>query len=160
MKTTDLCDQFPDDVEAAEPLLRHFGSRKRFHGPAETIKVYEDNVLVREAVETPGEGRVLVVDGGGSTRRALMGDVLAGLAAGNGWSGVVINGCVRDSADIADIDVGVLAIGTTPRKSKKRRDGETGVSVSFAGITIRPGDYLYADEDGLLRSSKALSVAD
>lgn len=160
MKTADLCDEFPDVVEVAEPVLRHYGKRRRFYGPVVTIKVHEDNVLVRKAVESPGDGKVLVVDGGGSTRRALMGDKLASLAAENGWAGVVINGSIRDSADIADIDVGVMAVATTPRKSRKRGDGDTGVSVSFAGITIRPGDFLCADEDGLLRSQQLLTLGD
>ena len=156
MKTTDICDEFPDDVIVAEPIFTHYGKRKRFHGPATTIKVYEDNVLVRSAVEEAGNGRVLVVDGGGSLRRALLGDILAGMAADNGWAGVIVNGCIRDSADIAAIDVGIMALATVPLKSGKRGDGETGVSVTFAGITIRPGEFLYADEDGLLLSRREL----
>ena len=140
----------------AEPIFTHYGKRKRFHGPATTIKVYEDNVLVRSALEEAGNGRVLVVDSGGSLRRALLGDILAGMAADNGWAGVIVNGCIRDSADIATIDIGVMALATMPLKSGKRGDGETGVSVSFAGITIRPGEYLYADEDGLLLSRREL----
>lgn len=156
MKTTDICDEFPDAVMVAEPIFTHYGKRKRFHGPATTIKVYEDNVLVRSALEEAGNGRVLVVDSGGSLRRALLGDILAGMAADNGWAGVIVNGCIRDSAAIATIDVGVMALATMPLKSGKRGDGETGVSVSFAGITIRPGEYLYADEDGLLLSRREL----
>jgi regulator of ribonuclease activity A len=156
VKTTDICDEFPDAVMVAEPIFTHYGKRKRFHGPATTIKVYEDNVLVRSALEEAGNGRVLVVDSGGSLRRALLGDNLAGMAADNGWAGVIVNGCIRDSADIATIDVGVMALATMPLKSGKRGDGETGVSVSFAGITIRPGEYLYADEDGLLLSRREL----
>jgi regulator of ribonuclease activity A len=156
VKTTDICDEFPDAVMVAEPIFTHYGKRKRFHGPATTIKVYEDNVLVRSAVEEAGNGRVLVVDSGGSLRRALLGDILAGMAADNGWAGVIVNGCIRDSAAIATIDVGVMALATMPLKSGKRGDGETGVSVSFAGITIRPGEYLYADEDGLLLSRREL----
>jgi regulator of ribonuclease activity A len=156
VKTTDICDEFPDAVMVAEPIFTHYGKRKRFHGPATTIKVYEDNVLVRSALEEAGNGRVLVVDSGGSLRRALLGDILAGMAADNGWAGVIVNGCIRDSAAIATIDVGVMALATMPLKSGKRGDGETGVSVSFAGITIRPGEYLYADEDGLLLSRREL----
>jgi regulator of ribonuclease activity A len=148
--TADICDRDPDHLEVAEPILRHFGGRLRFHGKVSTIKVHDDNVLVREAVERPGRGAVLVVDGGGSTRMALLGDRLAGLASENGWSGVIINGCIRDSAEIATIPVGVMALATCPKKSRKNRDGQTGVSVSFAGITIRDGQYLYADEDGIV----------
>ena len=158
MKTTDICDEFPDDVEVAEPLLRQFGGRRHFSGPVTTIKVHEDNLLVRRAVEQPGEGRVLVVDGGGSTRRALLGDILAGLAADNGWAGIVINGCIRDSVDIAEIDVGVMALATVPRKSHKNGVGEIDVSVSFAGLTFRANRYVYADEDGLLLAHKKLGA--
>lgn len=156
LKTTDICDAYPDDVAVAEPLLRHFGRRKRFQGPVTTLKLYEDNVLVRKAVEQPGNGRVLVVDGGASSRRALLGDILAGKAAANGWSGIIINGCIRDSVDIADIDLGVLAVGTVPLKSRKHGDGEADVSVHFAGLTFRPGSYVYADEDGLLLAEREL----
>lgn len=158
MKTTDICDEFPDDVEVAEPLLRQFGGRRHFSGPVTTIKVHEDNLLVRRAVEQPGEGRVLVVDGGGSTRRALLGDILAGLAADNGWAGIVINGCIRDSVDIAEIDVGVMALATVPRKSHKHGVGEIDVSVSFAGLTFRANRYVYADEDGLLLAHRKLGA--
>lgn len=158
MKTTDICDEYPDDVEVAEPLLRQFGGRRQFSGPVTTIKVHEDNLLVRRAVEQPGEGRVLVVDGGGSTRRALLGDILAGLAADNGWAGIVINGCIRDSVDIAEIDVGVMALATVPRKSHKHGVGEIDVSVSFAGLTFRANRYVYADEDGLLLAHKKLGA--
>ena len=158
MKTTDICDEFPDHVEVAEPLLRQFGGRRHFSGPVTTIKVHEDNLLVRRAVEQPGEGRVLVVDGGGSTRRALLGDILAGLAADNGWAGIVVNGCIRDSVDIAEIDVGVMALATVPRKSHKHGVGEIDVSVSFAGLTFRANRYVYADEDGLLLAHRKLGA--
>lgn len=154
--TADICDEYADQVEVAEPILRPFGGRKRFHGSAVTIKVHEDNVLVAEAVSSPGEGRILVVDGGGSGRCALLGGRLAGLAAENGWSGVLINGCIRDSAEIVDMDVGVLAMDTHPLKSRKNGDGQLGNSVSFAGVTIRPGDYIYADEDGWLVAHEPL----
>jgi len=154
--TADICDEHASEVEVAEPLFRHYGGNQRFHGSAVTLKVHEDNVLVADAVSTPGEGRVLVVDGGASNRCALLGGRLAGLLAENGWSGVIINGCIRDSAEIIEIDVGVLAIATHPQKSRKNGDGQKGGSVSFAGVTIRPGDYLYADEDGLLVAHRAL----
>ena len=159
VKTTDICDAYPDEVEVAEPLLRHFGGRRRFQGPVTTLKLYEDNLRVRQAVEQPGQGRVLVVDGGASTRRALLGDILAGKAAANGWAGVIINGCIRDSVDIADIDLGVLALGTVPLKSRKHGDGEADVSVHFAGLTFRPGRYVYADEDGLVLAERDLGAA-
>lgn len=154
--TADICDEYASEVEVAEPLFRHFSGNKRFHGSAVTLKVHEDNVLVADAVSTPGEGRILVVDGGGSNRCALLGGRLAALAADNGWSGVIINGCVRDSAEIAELGTGILAIATHPQKSRKNGDGQKGGSVSFAGVTIRPGDYLYVDEDGLLVAHQAL----
>lgn len=154
--TADICDEHPEAVEVAEPILRHYGGRKRFHGETVTIKVHEDNVLVRRALETPGKGRVLIVDGGGSLRCALLGDILGALAADNGWSGVIVNGPIRDSAEMAKLEVGVMALAACPRKSQKRGDGDTGSSVSFAGVTIRPSSYIYADEDGWLVTHQAL----
>jgi regulator of ribonuclease activity A len=148
--TADICDEVERKAMVAEPLLRSYGGRRRFHGPIVTVKVHEDNVLVRKALEEPGEGRVLVVDGGGSTRMALLGDRLAAMGSENGWAGVVVNGCIRDSREIAEIDIGVFALATNPRKSRKHGDGQKGVSVSFAGITFRPSEHVYADEDGLL----------
>ena len=148
--TTDLYDDFEETCETCSVQFRDFGGRKRFFGPIVTVKVHEDNVLVRKALEEPGEGRVLVVDGGASSRMALLGDRLAAMGAENGWAGVVVNGCIRDSKEIAEIEIGVFALATNPRKSRKNGDGQKGVSVSFAGITFRPGEHVYADEDGLL----------
>ena len=130
--------------------LRDFGGVKRFSGPAVTIQCFENNPLVRQALGEPGEGRVLVVDGGGSTRCALLGDNLAAMAANNGWSGVIINGCLRDTEDIAKTSVGVKAIAPHPVKSSKRDPGLRDVPVTFAGVTVRPGDWIYADMDGVL----------
>lgn len=155
-KTTDLSDAHAD-AQVAEPLLRHFGGRRRFHGPIETLRVFEDNALVRAVLEGPGAGRVLVVDGGGSLRCALVGDQLAALAARNGWAGVVVHGCVRDSADLAAIELGVLALATNPRRSVKGGAGERGAELRFAGITLRPGQHLYADEDGVLVAERELA---
>jgi regulator of ribonuclease activity A len=149
IKTTDLSDAHPE-VQVGEPLLRHFGGLGAFGGPIETLRVFEDNALVRAALEEPGAGRVLVVDGGGSLRCALVGDQLAALGARNGWAGVVVNGCVRDTADLAGIGLGVMAIAPHPRRSVKRGTGERGVTVSFAGLTLTPGHYLYADADGII----------
>lgn len=162
-KTTDLCDehfelcnQFSDRLQIAEPVFGDYGDELRFSGPIVTLKVFEDNTLVRKVLEEPGEGRVLVVDGGGSTRCALLGDQLAELAEENGWAGVVVNGCIRDSAVINDIGIGVKALGVHPLKTVKRNTGERNVPVRFAGVTFRPGSYLYADEDGLIVSEKPL----
>lgn len=156
-KTTDLCDDHSDELRIASPMFQDYGGRKLFHGPATTVKVFEDNSLVRGALEEPGEGKVLVVDGGGSMRCALLGDQLAELGQKNGWAGVIVYGCIRDSADIAGIDIGVKGLNTHPLKSVKRGIGERDVPVSFAGITIRPGDYIYADEDGVVVAESALT---
>lgn len=154
-KTTDLSDAYPD-VQVAEPALRHFGGRRAFYGPIATLRVFEDNALVRAALEEAGDGRVLVVDGGGSLRCALLGDQLGALAVGNGWAGVVVNGCVRDSAELAQLGLGVLALATHPRRSVKRGAGERDVELHIAGLTLRPGMWLCADEDGVVVAERAL----
>jgi regulator of ribonuclease activity A len=156
IKTADICDEHAERVRIADPVFRVYGGRTAFGGPITTLRIFEDNVLVRSALEEPGDGRVLVVDGAGSMRCALLGDQLAALAAENGWAGVVVNGCIRDSADIAGIDIGVRALATMPLKSRKLGRGERDVPVAFAGVLFEPGQYLYADEDGLLVSAEAL----
>lgn len=155
--TTDLCDAH-DDARVLEPLFRNFGGSKAFCGPIATVRVFEDNVLVRQAVESPGDGRVLVVDGGASLRCALLGDRLAQLACDNGWSGVVVNGCIRDAVQIGEIAIGVRALNVHPRKSRKLGAGEAEVPVSFAGVLFHPGDYLYADADGIVTAAHELRV--
>jgi regulator of ribonuclease activity A len=156
IKTADLCDQFGDEVLVATPMLRTYGGVPAFWGPISTVHVYEDNVLVRAALEEPGHGRVLVVDGGGSLRCALVGDVLAGLGQQNGWAGVVVHGCIRDAQAIAEIAIGVRALDTNPRRSAKHGAGERDVTVHFAGIAFVPGQYLYADLDGMILSDRRL----
>ena len=143
----------------AEPVFTHYGGRRAFHGPVRTVRAPEDNTLVRQALEEPGDGAVLVVDGGGSTRVALMGDMLGELAVKNGWAGVVVNGCVRDSAVLGTQAIGVLALGTLPRKSEKQGRGERDVSVEFAGLSVAPGMWLYADADGVLVAPEELRSA-
>lgn len=155
-KTADLCDSFSDSLQICEPGFAGFGGRKRFCGKISTIKCFEDNSLVREAVAEPGEGRVLVVDAGGSRRCAMLGDLLAAKAVENGWSGVLMNGLVRDSAEIAQMNLGVKALGTHPLKSVKKGVGERDVAVRFAGVNFVPGAYLYADEDGIVSSATDL----
>ena len=155
-KTADLCDDHGDRLQIAEPGFSSYGGKPRFHGEIVTLKLFEDNSLVREAVGSAGDGKVLVVDGGGSLRCALLGDLLAARAVENGWSGLLINGCIRDSADIARMPLGVRALATHPLKSVKRGVGETNVPVRFAGVTFRPGDTLYADEDGIVISGSDL----
>ncbi len=148
--TTDLCDAHPARVHAAEPVFRDFGGRVAFAGPIATLKVFEDNALVRSALETPGNGRVLVVDGGGSKRSALVGGNLGQLAVQNGWEGIVVFGCVRDTAELAAADVAVKALAAHPMKSAKRGAGEKDVAVTFAGVTFEPGAWVYGDADGVI----------
>lgn len=155
--TTDLSDQFTDDVQACAPLFRDYGGVQRFAGPIATIKCFEDNSLVRDLVAEPGQGRVLVVDAGGSLRRAVLGDLLAKKAADNGWSGFVIYGCIRDSAAIRNMHVGVKALNTHPLKTDKRGEGQRDVAVRFADVTFAPGAWVYADEDGILVAPRKLT---
>lgn len=155
--TADLCDAFPDSVKVADPVLARYGGLSRFAGPIETIRVFEDNGLVRATLETQGEARVLVVDGGGSLRTALVGGRLAALASTNGWAGLVVNGCVRDSAEIAEIAIGIRALTTSPMRSSKSGAGTRGSTVTFAGLVFTPGHYLYSDADGLLVASRSLT---
>lgn len=153
--TPDLCDELGAAVQVAEPVFRDFGGARSFSGEAETLCVYEDNALVRAALETAGLGRVLVVDGGGSLRTALLGGKLGELAAVNGWSGIVVNGAVRDLAELRLANVGIKALAACPRKSAKTGVGEQGVQVGFAGVVIRRGSFVWADEDGLLIGERA-----
>lgn len=156
----ELCDQFPELVQVVEPMFGNFGGRERFGGEIVTLKAFEDNSLVREQVALPGEGRVLVVDGGGSMRRAMLGDMLAEKAANNGWAGIIIYGCIRDVNAIADLDLGVQALGAHPMKTDKKGVGELNVEVTFGGVTFKPGNYLYADNNGVLVSSEKLELAE
>lgn len=137
-------------------MLHSFGGRPAFGGQIATLKLFEDNSLVRKAVESEGKGRVLVIDGGGSLRRALVGDQLAALAVANGWAGLVVYGCIRDSRAIAEMDLGVFAIDTHPLKTVKRNVGEADIPVTFGGVTFHPGEWLYADDDGIIVSACAL----
>jgi len=155
--TADLCDEHGDAVQVCEPVFQPFGGRHAFAGPVSTVRCFEDNSRVKEAVEGPGEGRVLVVDGGGSRRRALFGDKLGSAAVRNGWAGVIIYGCIRDSAELGQMNLGIRALGTMPLRSDKRGEGERDVPVRFAGVTFRPGDHVYADEDGVVVSRTALA---
>ena len=148
--TADLLDLHGDAAAVCELELLRFGGRAAFEGPVSTVRCFEDNVVLKRRVSEPGEGRVLVVDGGGSRRVALMGDMVAGLAAENGWAGLVINGCVRDAVSLADLELGIAALGTNPRPSGKAGGGEVDVPVTFGGVTFRPGDHLASDADGVV----------
>jgi regulator of ribonuclease activity A len=138
------------------PVFPSFGGHRRFSGPVSTVKCFEDNSLVKQAVDSPGEGRVLVVDGGGSLRRALLGGNLAAAAARNGWAGVVIDGGVRDVAELAAAAVGIRARAAVPWPTTKRNEGQRDVAVQLQGVWVMPGDWLYADEDGILVAGRAL----
>jgi regulator of ribonuclease activity A len=151
-KTADLCDDHSDNLQIARPGLLNYGGRTKFYGKIVTVKLHEDNSLVREILNADGHGMVLVVDGGGSTRCALLGDILAAKAVENGWQGVIINGCIRDSVDIHRMKLGVKALGTHPLKSVKHDTGQLNVPVHFGRVTYTPGEYLYADEDGTIIS--------
>jgi len=153
--TADLCDTH-EGARVVEPIFRSFGARPAFGGPITTLKVFEDNSLVRAALEAPGEGRVLVVDGGASMRCALVGDQLAVLGVRNGWAGIIVYGCIRDSKAIGSMNLGVFALGTHPRKSVKKGVGDRDIAVTFAGVTFVPGHYVYADEDGVIVSDSSL----
>ncbi len=155
-KTADLCDQYNEAIHIAKPLFADFGGRSKFCGVINTVKCHEDNSFVRAELETDGDGKVLVIDGGGSLRCALLGDQLADLAMKNHWAGIVIYGCIRDSADIANIKIGVKALATHPRKSVKRNHGERNIKVNFANVDFEPGAYIYCDEDGIITSAKPL----
>jgi len=156
LTTPDLCDRFGGLVRVAEPVFRDFGGTLTFSGEVETLRVLEDNALVRATLETAGRGRVLVVDGGGSLRTALVGGNLAALAARNGWSGIVVYGAVRDVAELAAQRVGVKALAASPRRSAKAGEGDRGVAVTIAGVTVKPGQYLWADPDGLVLADRDL----
>ena len=152
----DLCDQYGDTLQVSDPLFHDFGGKPLFYGQAVTLSCYEDNSLVRELVNRPGQGRVMVIDGGGSLRRALLGDQLAIKAAEQGWEGIVIFGAVRDVGTLATLALGVKALAACPVKTEKLGQGELDAVVSFAGVTIHPGDYVYADLNGVLVSAARL----
>jgi regulator of ribonuclease activity A len=155
-QTTDLCDANEGKVRALAPMFRSYGGKTRFAGPIRTLKVFEDNALVRATLDTPGNGAVLVVDAGGSLRCAMLGDQLALLGVKNGWAGVIMYGCIRDSGPIAHMDLGVFALATHPMKSVKKGAGDVDIPVTFGGVTFVPGQYLYADEDGVIVSEAPL----
>ncbi|MGW8063132.1 ribonuclease E activity regulator RraA [Streptomyces ziwulingensis] len=147
--TADVCDRWEGTVRTCTVPLRSYGGRAGFSGVVDTVSCLEDNVLVREALSRPGQGRVLVVDGAGSLRTALMGDAMADLARENGWAGVIVHGAVRDVARLRGTDLGILALGSNPRRSGKTGTGTAGQPVVFGGVVFTPGDTVHADEDGV-----------
>jgi regulator of ribonuclease activity A len=156
IRTPDIADEFSGEVQAVELDLRNYGAIVHFAGEAITLKCHEDNSLLKELVATAGNGRVIVVDGGGSRRRALLGDMLAEQAAANGWSGVVINGMVRDVDQLAQISLGIQALGSIPVKTEKLGHGQRDVPLHLGGVNIKPGDWIYADNNGVLISTRKL----
>ena len=157
--TCDLCDAHERDpaLRVLPPVFRAFGGAPAFQGPAATLQCFEDNSLVRTAVDEPGAGRVLVIDGGASLRCALVGGNIAAIAAKNGWAGIVVDGCVRDEAEMAALPIGVRALALNPRRSEKRGEGRRDGTVQLQGVTIRPGDWIVADADGVIVLDKAPS---
>jgi regulator of ribonuclease activity A len=156
ISTCDLCDKYGDKARVVPPGFRHFGGKRRFHGLVATVRCPEDNSRLKELAGTPGAGRVLVVDGGGSMRHALLGDMIGKQAVEHGWAGVVIYGCVRDTAELSALDLGVMALGVVPRRSLKNGEGQVGLPIEIAGVVCTPGDLLVADEDGLVIIDPAL----
>lgn len=155
-KTADLYDQHGDALRVCDPIFRDFGGQLSFAGPVVTVKCFEDNTFVKSTLAEPGEGRVLVVDAGGSLRCAMLGDLIAASAVENGWAGVILFGCVRDSAEIGTMPLGVKALASNPRKSQRRGEGQRDIPVTFAGVRFAPGDQVYCDQDGILVADRAL----
>ena len=156
--TPDLCDLYPELVRIAEPIFRDFGGRSSFRGKIVTVKCFEDNSVVKECAGKPGHGKVMVVDGGGSLRKALLGDLIAEIAHNNGWEGFIIFGAVRDVDALSQLELGVKALASIPLKTEKRGTGDLNVPVSFGGVTFGPGDFVYADSTGVVISSTPLGM--
>ena len=157
--TPDLCDENPESVSVVEPMFNNYGGRGAFYGEIVTIKCFEDNSLVKSQANEEGKGRVMVVDGGGSMRCALLGDMIAEKAMDNGWAGLVIYGCIRDVDVIAELDLGVQALCSIPIKSVRKGRGDLNIDVSFGGVTFKSGHYIYADNNGVIVSPKALTLS-
>lgn len=156
--TPDLCDAYPESVRVVEPIFTNYGGREAYGGQIVTVKCHEDNSLVKEHVANPGEGRVMVVDGGGSLRCALLGDMLAEKAAQNNWAGLIIFGCIRDIDEIRKTELGVQALRTIPIKSNRQGRGDWNIPVTFGGVTFNPGEYVYADNNGVIVSAQPLNM--
>lgn len=161
ISTCDLCDARKGDTDGGfrvlPPVFRHFGGRQAFQGRVRTVRCFEDNTSVKALLEAPGDGAVLVVDGGGSLRRALVGGNIAAAAARNGWAGVVVHGAVRDVAELAAAEVGLLALATIPMPTERKRAGDVDVAVQIEGVWVRPGDWLCADADGVVVSDRPIA---
>jgi regulator of ribonuclease activity A len=154
--TADLMDADEGKLQSCTIQFRHYGQRLRFHGPIRTIKTFEDNPIVRNTLATPGDGAVLVIDGGGSLRSALVGGNLGELGVKNGWAGIVVWGAIRDSVEIDNLQIGVKALGTNPRRSARTGSGQVDIPIVFGDVTFTPGSWLYSDEDGIVVSPTKL----
>lgn len=148
--TADLADREGASVRSCDVQFRSYGGRAVFSGRIRTVTCFQDNALLKKVLSEPGEGQVLVIDGAGSVHTALIGDVIAELGRSHGWSGVIANGAIRDSAVIGEMDFGVKALGTNPRKSSKNGDGEVDQDVELGGVTFKPGEHVYCDQDGIV----------
>lgn len=159
ISTPDLCDAHPDHVRVVHDIhWRSFGGRKAFSGPFDTVKCFEDNSRVKEQLASQGNGRVLIVDGGGSLRHALIGDMIADKAVRTGWAGVIIFGACRDVDELAELDIGIIALGSVPIKSVRRGEGQLNVPVRFGGVSFHPGEYVYADSNGIIVADRELET--
>lgn len=156
--TSELCDLYADQVDVVEPMFANFGGRPSFGGQIVTVKCHEDKGLIETTLELPGAGKVLLIDGGGSMRRALVDITIAELALKNDWEGIVCYGCVRDVDALEDIDLGIQALGSIPVGAPSEGIGETEVPVNFGGVTFLPEDHLYADSTGIILSPEALDI--
>ena len=154
--TPDLCDENPELVKVVEPMFNNYGGKRAFGGEIVTVKCHEDNSVVKKQASEPGHGKVMIVDGGGSLRCALLGDLIAEKAVENGWEGLVIFGCIRDVDAIGELNLGVQALHTIPIKSVRKDRGDLNIEITFGGVTFKPGDYVYADNNGVIVSTKAL----
>lgn len=148
--TADLVDDIGPEVRSCDVQFRQFGAREQFAGPIVTVRCFQDNALLKSVLSEPGDGRILVIDGGGSLHTALVGDVIAELGRRNGWAGLIVNGAVRDAATLRTLDLGIKALGTNPRKSAKTGVGERDSTLSFGGVDFSPGDLAFSDEDGIV----------
>ena len=156
--TPDLCDEYPELIQVVEPMFNNYGGVESFGGEIVTVKCFEDNSKVKELVDTDGKGKVMVVDGGASMRHALLGDMLAEKAAKNGWEGIIVYGCIRDVDDIMQTELGVQALATHPLKTDKRGLGDVNVTVKFGGVEFVPGQFVYADNNGIIVSPQKLEM--
>ena len=154
--TPDLCDENPETVSAVAPIFNNYGGKRAFGGEIVTVRCFEDNTVVKAQAAEDGAGKVMVVDGGGSMRCALVGDMIAANAMKNGWLGLIIYGCIRDVDAISILDIGIQALNSMPIKSVRENRGELNIEISFGGVTFKPGEYVYADNNGVIISPQSL----